>query len=181
MFCFGQQDKIKLIRAETLKAFIYWGLTFFDAFETEDHGVNMPLASFLQDTWPHEELRWHGQILSVYNMWIRLAMIICYKRAYDLPMSAAPEPLPLWQFTADPYLHRRHSNTVLSQSLWGFWIVVRTSFVWALWAFLAGLDSKRNFHFQLLGFPRVPWTARRSNQSILKEISPGCSLEGLML
>ena len=28
---------------------------------------------------------------------------------------------------------------------------------------------------------RVPWTARRSNQSILKEISPGCTLEGLML
>ena len=28
---------------------------------------------------------------------------------------------------------------------------------------------------------RVPWTARRSNQAILKEISPGCSLEGLML
>ena len=30
-------------------------------------------------------------------------------------------------------------------------------------------------------FLRAPWTARRSNQSILKEISPGCSLEGLML
>ena len=30
-------------------------------------------------------------------------------------------------------------------------------------------------------FLRVPWTARRSNQSILKEISPGCSLEGPML
>ena len=29
--------------------------------------------------------------------------------------------------------------------------------------------------------PRVPWTARRSNQSILKEISPGISLEGMML
>ena len=28
---------------------------------------------------------------------------------------------------------------------------------------------------------RIPWTARRSNKSILKEISPGCSLEGLML
>ena len=28
---------------------------------------------------------------------------------------------------------------------------------------------------------RVPWTARRSNQSILKELSPGCSLEGVML
>ena len=32
-----------------------------------------------------------------------------------------------------------------------------------------------------IGLLRVPWTARRSNQSILKEISPGCSLEGLML
>ena len=30
-------------------------------------------------------------------------------------------------------------------------------------------------------FLRVPWTTRRSNQSILKEVSPGCSLEGLML
>ena len=30
-------------------------------------------------------------------------------------------------------------------------------------------------------FSRVPWTSRRSNQSILKEISPGCSLEGLLL
>ena len=31
------------------------------------------------------------------------------------------------------------------------------------------------------GLLRIPWTARRSNQSILKEISPGCSLEGMML
>ena len=38
--------------------------------------------------------------------------------------------------------------------------------------------------FELCGWRRllrVPWTARRSNQSILKEISPGCSLDGLML
>ena len=33
----------------------------------------------------------------------------------------------------------------------------------------------------VLGLLRVPWTARRSNQSILKEISPGISLEGMML
>ena len=32
-----------------------------------------------------------------------------------------------------------------------------------------------------VGEDSVPWTARRSNQSILKEISPGCSLEGMML
>ena len=35
--------------------------------------------------------------------------------------------------------------------------------------------------FSWRGLLRVPWTARRSNQSILKEISPECSLEGLML
>ena len=34
---------------------------------------------------------------------------------------------------------------------------------------------------ELLDHMRVPWTARRSNQSILKEISPGISLEGMML
>ena len=36
-------------------------------------------------------------------------------------------------------------------------------------------------HFLHYWLQRVPWTARRSNQSILKQISPGCSLEGLML
>ena len=44
--------------------------------------------------------------------------------------------------------------------------------------------SQRTDSFELWcwrRFSRVPWTARRSNQSILKEISPGCSLEGLML
>ena len=50
------------------------------------------------------------------------------------------------------------------------------------------LSDKLWFCFYITGQPtlwrrllRVPWTARRSNQSILKEISPGCSLEGLML
>ena len=57
------------------------------------------------------------------------------------------------------------------------------------------MDKKARYHMQkvtLLNFNahwsylwrrllRVPWTARRSNQTILKEISPGCSLEGLML
>ena len=37
------------------------------------------------------------------------------------------------------------------------------------------------FTISLYRLLRVPWTARRSNQSILKEISPGCSLEGMML
>ena len=45
-------------------------------------------------------------------------------------------------------------------------------------------ESRRIDAFELWcwrRFLRVPWTARRSKQSILKEISPGCSLEGLML
>ena len=45
-------------------------------------------------------------------------------------------------------------------------------------------EHRRIDAFELWGWRRllrVPWIARRSNQSILKEISPGCSLEGLML
>ena len=45
-------------------------------------------------------------------------------------------------------------------------------------------ECQRIDAFELWGwrrFLRVPWTAKRSNQSILKEISPGCSLEGLMV
>ena len=45
-------------------------------------------------------------------------------------------------------------------------------------------ERRRMDAFELWGWRRllrVPWTARRSNQSFLKEISPGCSLEGLML
>ena len=51
------------------------------------------------------------------------------KSAYVIPDLWYPEPLPLWQVTADPYLHRRCSNTVLSQSLWGSWVLVFTGFV----------------------------------------------------
>ena len=45
------------------------------------------------------------------------------------PSLLHPEPLPLWQCTADLYFHRRHSDIVLSQSLWGLWVLVRTGFV----------------------------------------------------
>ena len=40
-----------------------------------------------------------------------------------------PEPLPLQQLTTDPYLRRRHSVTILAQSLWGVWVLVHTRFV----------------------------------------------------
>ena len=51
------------------------------------------------------------------------------KRAYAIPRSLHPEPLPLRQATADLYLHRRHSNTILAQSLWVLWVLVHTRFV----------------------------------------------------
>ena len=44
------------------------------------------------------------------------------------PVLLHPEPLPLRQATANPYLHRRHSNTVLAQSLWVLWVVACTRF-----------------------------------------------------
>ena len=70
-----------------------------------------------------------------------------------------PEPLPLWQAPADPYLCMRHSNTVLAQSLWS--LLVHTRFVWALWVSLMGMgfDSKHGFAPPtiLLRFLLCPW------------------------
>ena len=98
------------------------------------------------------------------------------KRAYAIPKSAAPspsllhpEPLPLQQSTADTYLHRRHSKTVLSQSLWGLWVLVQTRFIWALWTSLTGVGfgSKCNFAPPtiLLVLPLCPWTWGISSKS----------------
>ena len=82
-----------------------------------------------------------------------------------------PESLALKQSNADPYLCRRHSNTVLSQSLWGLWVLVHTRFVWALWMSLVGMgfDSKRYFAppTVLLGLLLCPWTWGISSKSLL--------------
>ena len=75
------------------------------------------------------------------------------------------------------------------------YITLSTRSVWSrLWFFqwscmdvswtVKKAESRRKYAFELWCWRRllrVPWTARRSNQSILKEISPGCLLEGLML
>ena len=63
------------------------------------------------------------------------------KRAYAIPSLLHPEPLFLWQSSADLYLHRRHSNTVLSQSLWSLWVLVHTKFepsehLWQEWGLI---------------------------------------------
>ena len=66
------------------------------------------------------------------------------KRAYAIPRSTAPrapapEAVHCWL-----YLLRRHPKTVLSQSVWGLWVLVHTRFVWALWASLVGMGFDSN-------------------------------------
>ena len=56
-------------------------------------------------------------------------MAISSKRAYAIPKSAAPRAPASWQSIADPFLHRRCSNTVLSQPLWDLWVLVCTRLV----------------------------------------------------
>ena len=77
--------------------------------------------------------------------------------------------------------HRHYfANKGLSSQGYGFPVVMNGCESWTI---------KKAGHQRIDAFElwcwrrllRVPWTARRSNQSILKEISPGCSLEGLML
>ena len=81
-----------------------------------------------------------------------VSLVLCkfwglYGGVMPYPGLLHPEPLPLRQATADLYLCRKHLNTVLVQSLWELWVLVCTSFVWALWAFLVGMgfDSKHDF------------------------------------
>ena len=57
------------------------------------------------------------------------------------PSLLHPELLFLWQSTTDPYIHRRCSNTVLSQSLWGSWVLACTRFepsehLWQEWGLI---------------------------------------------
>ena len=77
-----------------------------------------------------------------------------------------PEPLPLQQATADRYLHRKHSNTVLSQSLWALWVLVCTRFILAFWASQAdvGFDYKSNFKTVFLGLFFCLWTGGISSK-----------------
>ena len=63
------------------------------------------------------------------------------------PSLLHPKPLSLRQSPADPYLLRGHSNTVLSQSLWGLWVLVYTRFVepfehlWRVWGLILNMIS----------------------------------------
>ena len=95
---------------------------------------------------------------------------LLHQMAYAIPTSAAPRsPAPAaghcWP--VPPQKTLRHS---LSQSLWDLWVLVHTSYVWALWASLAGMgfDSKRDFAPPsiLLGLLLCRWMWGFSSKSL---------------
>ena len=95
-------------------------------------------------------------------------MLAPWKKSYDQP----------WQYAKK----RRHyfANKGLYNQSYGFPVVMYGCECWTM----KKAECRRIDAFELWCWRRllrVPWTARRSNQSILKEISPVCSLEGLML
>ena len=88
------------------------------------------------------------------------SMAISFKRAYAIPRSAVPRALSLQQSTVDPCLHRRHSNIVLAQSLWGLWVwwaqglFEPSECLWQLWGLILNtispvLPSCSGFSFAL--------------------------------
>ena len=80
------------------------------------------------------------------------------------------EPLSLWQSTADLFLPRKCSNTVLFHSLWGLCVLVHTRCIWALWACLVGMgfDSKCKFTPPTIfvGLLLCPWKWSISSQPL---------------
>ena len=110
--------------------------------------------------------------------WLSVLNMVLYIRQSQSPNLSLPTNRPKKQHAKK----QRHyfANKGPSSQGCGF----SSSHVW-VWE----LDPKENWLPQNWCFElwcwrrllRVSWTARRSNQSILKEISPGCSLEGLML
>ena len=99
------------------------------------------------------------------------------KRASATPRSAAPRAPALQQTTADPNLRRRHSDTVLSQSPWGPWVLVHTKFepserLWQKWGLILNANSPLlpscwAFSFAL-GHGLSPYSCSRATQQWLE-------------
>ena len=91
-----------------------------------------------------------SDFLVLYNFWWLYGGVngdLLQEGLCHTQLCCTQSPLPLQQATADPYLHRRHSDTVLAQPLWNLWVLVCPRFVWALQASLVGMgfDSKSDF------------------------------------
>ena len=97
-------------------------------------------------------------------------MVTSSNRSYAIAGLLHLEPLSLQQSTVDSYFFRRHSNTVLSQALWGLWVLVLTRFIWALWASLAAIGFNLKHYFappiNCLGHLLCPWIWGISSQPL---------------
>ena len=102
------------------------------------------------------------------------------QEAYTIPSLLHPEPLPLWQFTADPYLHRRHSNTVPSlRGVSGSWctqgLFDPSECLWWLWGLIIKLilpllPSYWGFSFAL-GCEVSPQSHSSATQPLLQHLA----------
>ena len=95
-------------------------------------------------------------------------MLAPWKKSYDQPRQHIKK--------------QRHcfANRGQSSQSYGFLVVMYGCESWTV----KKAEHRRTDDFEMWyrrRLLRIPWTARKSNQSILKEISPGCSLEGMML
>ena len=100
-------------------------------------------------------------------------MLVPWKKSYDKPRHHIKKQ--------KHHFSDKGPNYVMTKVKAMFFPVVRDG--WESWT-IKKAESQRIDAFEIWCWRRllrVPWTARRSNQRILKEISPGCSLEGLML
>ena len=96
-------------------------------------------------------------------------MLAPWKRSYDKPRQHTKKQR---QYFANKGLSSK-SNGFSSSHVWMSELVHKENWASKNWCFWTVMVEKT--------LERVPWTAKRSNQSILKEISPECSLEGLVL
>ena len=102
-------------------------------------------------------------------LWIVLPSLTPWKESYDQPRQHIKK--------------QRHYLVNKSPSSQGYGFSISHVWMWELWT-IKNAERRRIDAFELWCWRRllrVPWTARRSSQSILKKISSGCSLEGLML
>ena len=114
---------------------------------------------------------------------IKRLFIFCRTSSSELGVGALPVGFCALHYWKMPRFLAIESSTSKGASHFSFLSITYLSdIVWVLKNYYQPLETPGNLNTSVWRrLLRVPWTARRSNQSILKEISPGCSLEGLML
>ena len=147
-------------------------------------GLVFPVVMYGCEIWTEKKAE--CQIIDAFELW-------CWRRVLRVPWTARRSNQSILKEISSV----QFSHSVMSNSLWPHGLqharppcpsptlgVYSNSCPLSQWCHPTSIQKASNDAFELWCWRRllrVPWTARRSNQSILKEISPGCSLVGLML